>query len=83
MDRETEFVEKEGNNATLLCEVKGDPEPEIHWLFKDVKVDFGETFKFYILFFIHSSGDECMPVCVSLELYVFLYFILFPMLQCR
>lgn len=41
MDRETEFVVKEGKNATLLCEVKGDPEPQIQWFFKEVEVDFG------------------------------------------
>ncbi|KAL5280923.1 hypothetical protein ACFFRR_004748 [Megaselia abdita] len=40
MDRETEFVVKEGKDATLLCEVKGDPEPQIQWFFKDVNVDF-------------------------------------------
>lgn len=44
MDQESEFVVKEGQDATLLCEVDGDPVPQVQWLFKDVEVNFGRFF---------------------------------------
>lgn len=70
MDRETEFVVKEGKDATLLCEVKGDPEPQIQWFFKDVEVDFGRLY-----------GDIVFRFCVTRILYFFI--VLFLLLQIK
>ncbi|XP_055839873.1 limbic system-associated membrane protein isoform X1 [Episyrphus balteatus] len=37
---------KEGKNATILCEVKGDPEPTVSWQLNGQPIEFSATSKF-------------------------------------